>query len=156
MPTIRKATPDDLAVIQALNQKLFIHEQTHIPFFCEEWPYTDVGTDYFKRSIIDKRSQLLVLDDEEKVVGYMMCWVYKKPSLHLKDVLLAEIENTFIEEKYRHQGYGKKMFTMLKKWAKEQGANRMHVGMVTNNLDTVRFYKSIGFQPYETKMDQPL
>lgn len=62
---------------------------------------------------------------------------------------IGEIENMFIDRKYRHTGIGGKLIEQTKKLAKEQGVKKLKVGALANNKNAIDFYKFCNFDDFE-------
>lgn len=57
---------------------------------------------------------------------------------------LVVVWNIRVNEAYRHLGYGSKMFTVIKEWAKEKGCKRIKIESQNNNVKACNFYMSQG------------
>ena len=144
---IRKAKIEDFKEIQRLNYLLFKKEFDEYEHTLNiKWPYTKKAKEYFRDSI--KNSCTLVYEEDNKIVGYMIGRLRKKPA-HRNNIVFVELDNMYIEKEYRGRGVGKKMVKMLEKWAEKKGANKLKVGAFVGNDGGMKFYKKLGFKEYE-------
>lgn len=98
---IRKATENDLKVVQELNYKLFELEfnNNYDPALNMEWTFSEKGEGYFKELI--EEGTVWVAVDGNKIIGYLAGSIDGKPSYATKT--LAELDNFYIDEEYRRQ-----------------------------------------------------
>ncbi len=54
------------------------------------------------------------------------------------------VDTVFVDEKYRRQGYGRKLIQELERRAKEQGVNTIRLD--TFNWQGTEFYKALGYE----------
>ena len=82
-----------------------------------------------------------LLRENNELVGYLMYYYTfssftGSPSLYLEDI--------YIREAYRHQGYGTYCFKYLAKFALENGCERMDFVCLDWNKNAQNFYKKLG------------
>lgn len=79
-------------------------------------------------------------------VGYVFSYLKtRKGKVHKENVV--EIEALFVEENYRKKGIGKKLIESVDCWAKDNfGDYVIELHAINENVDSVKFYKSIGFK----------
>lgn len=152
---VRPATPDDLKTIQDLNHQLFEHDSEWISHLVMDWPYDpQTGQAYFKDVTERPDAACFVAEDNGEVVGYLAGSLKKAESY--RKVKMAELENMFVKEAYRHQGIGKQLASKFKQWCKEQGVQKILVIASAPNEQAIQFYKSIGFEPYSLELEMSL
>ena len=96
----------------------------------------------FEEKIV--KVDLLRLND--KLVGYLMYYYTFSsftgtPSLYLEDI--------YIREDYKHQGFGSFCFKYLAKKALDYGCERMDFVCLDWNVNAQNFYKKIGANPHK-------
>ncbi|MEK7626231.1 MAG: GNAT family N-acetyltransferase [Patescibacteria group bacterium] len=153
MITIRKANIGDLKPIQNLSYKLFRNDEGRISNLVMDWSQGPEGEKYFTDRI-ENRGVCFVAEDDGEVVGYITGEV--KKDISWRSVHISELENIFIEEKYRHQSIGRRLFEELKNWSKENGAQKMTVSPSIPNTSAIEFYKSVGFEPYSLELEMEI
>ena len=81
----------------------------------------------------------MIAEYNEKIIG-VCCLLSIFSSLgkavHLEDVLL--------NEKYRHCGLGRKFFSKIEEFVKEDGYSKMEWSCLDWNTPSIRFYDKIG------------
>ena len=108
---IRKATIEDLNDIANLNNKLFkLEKENYDDTLVENWPLSEDGNEYFEDLIINQ--YVIVATINNKVIGYLAGSINEKGSY--EEVQYGEINNMFIDEKYRKYGIGKKLINEFK------------------------------------------
>ena len=139
---IRKAKPDEIRIIQDLNNALFKSAAERDQFLNHNWPYED-GKNYFKKHITDPNCLCLVAEFEGKIVGYLAGELLGLESW--RPVKRTELQNMFVKEKYRNQGIGANLVEEFLKWSKYKGAKRALVVAYSTNAGAINFYKKTGF-----------
>ncbi len=144
---IRKAKIEDLKEIQRLHSDLIIFERDkYVPTLKKNKPYSKEGISYLRKSINNKDCHVLVCEDKGNLVGLLI------GSFEGKDqgrgIVLAELHPFFLEEKYRGEGIGTKMFKQFKKWAKKKGADTIELGVYFNNKKSIELYEELNFTKY--------
>lgn len=146
---IRSADMSDLSAVQDLNHQLFQHDFEFDPTLDIEWPYKS-GKEYFASAISSNDKCCFVAIDGDEVVGYLAGSI--KDKIDYSTVTFAELDNTLVDEKCRGQGVGKKLFYEFRKWAKDNGADKIVVSAYYGNANAVNFYHKIGFNDYAREM----
>lgn len=146
---IRKATIDDLEDIQRLNNELFKYEYKKFdPLLVVGWPFTESGEKYF-RDIIENEVAFVAVDNDA-TVGYLAGTMDVKNSCYMGT--MAELDNFYVDERYRGNGIGGKMVDEFKKYCSEKGVDTIKVTASALNLGAVAFYKKNGFNESETTL----
>jgi len=103
---IEVATTDDLKDIQNLNLLLFKkeYEEFDKTLNCE-WPMSENGKNYFKKSITEDSHCAFVARVDNKIVGYLVGRTHKDKVLHRILPLLASVQNTDGINFYRKNGF---------------------------------------------------
>ena len=152
---IRKATMNDLSVIQDLNHELFMWDYPNDKALNTNWPYEKAGEYYFRDKINGVEGVCYVVESDGQVVGYVAGKVNKE--IDKRDTLLrSELENIYIKPEFRGSGVGKKLTDHLISWSKELGAQNMTVSAYHNNEGAIGFYKECGFNLYAVTLEKTL
>ncbi len=125
---IRKATLEDLKVVQDLNYKLFDFEHKNFVW---------------------------VAIDNDKIIGYLAGIMKSYNSINAKS---AEVDNFYIEEEYRRLGIGKRLVNEYKEYCKSKGIDTIYVTANAKNKNARSFYQASGFNDeyevtYKMKID---
>lgn len=153
---IRKATIADLQTIQRLNQKLCTKENAD--FDCTvnpNFPNTQGGENYFRKSIQDDNYIALIAENENEVLGYLVGSIEKVGDFR-NIPSFGEVGDMLVEEKYRGQGVGGKLIGEFKKWCLEKGISRIRVIASFDNKKAIEFYKREGFKEYDLILEGDL
>lgn len=88
-----------------------------------------------------KQAEVVIAEVEGKPIGFMLYFFsystfWGRANLYLEDL--------FIDEAYRHKGYGKLMFKALGKIAIENNCKRIDWMCLDWNKKSIEFYESLG------------
>lgn len=141
---------DDLEDVMRLNLNLFKKEHVdHDDSLDLKWPISAAGEEYFADRIVGN-GFAWVAQDGNKIVGYA-CGGFVDRGYRVEGIY-AELENMFIDEKYRRLGIGSNLTKAFLKWCDENKVKYINVTASANNVDTIEFYKSLGFRDYDVKL----
>lgn len=150
---IRKAANKDItAILNLLQQVNFIHHNGRPDLF-------NVGTKYTKEQleniICHNDRPILVADDNGVIKGYAFC-IYQT---HENETILTDIKTLYlddlcVDEKYRGEHIGKKLYDAVLKLAKENGCYNMTLNAWCFNQRAVGFYEKCGMQPLKIYMEK--
>ncbi len=121
------------------------------PYLCELFsqltgkPFDSFGFNV-ELLVNDHRCHCVVLEDEEKVIGFGSLIV----SLTAVNGYVGSIENVIVHEAYRGKGFGRKIMRELLDIAKKEKLK--HVSLTSNPDRTAarNLYRSLGFQLWDT------
>ena len=159
MVSIRKGSLLDLAEVQRLNQALFQHEREQRFYsgdsFNLKWPYEEAGAKYFKDCLSGTpASVVFIAEANGQTAGYLAATCAAKSFLGYKRV--AELDNMFVEARFRSQGTGSKLVDTFKSWALQNQASSIRVGAFALNHRALKFYRRHGFADREIYLEQLL
>jgi GNAT superfamily N-acetyltransferase len=156
---LRRATIEDLAKIQSLNQSLFQFE--HDSGFYQgdsynlNWPYEAAGTNYFTNSLSDNPTDIVfVAEVKRDIIGYL-AGAFTSRAYRTANPI-AEIENMFVEQAHRHHGIGKALVYAFMEWCRVNKVASVRVGAFASNHKAVAFYRSCGFNESELYLEAPI
>jgi ribosomal protein S18 acetylase RimI-like enzyme len=151
---IRKAKPSDLAGIQRLSHALFDYEDQFKHEYNLSWSYEAAGEKYFQKRLKSKKALVFVVEEKDRLIGYTIAFIdnfsYRKPNP------ICEIENIFIEDKYRQRGIGKALMEAVRKKAKSRHVKRLRVGAIAQNKSAIKFYHAQGFKDINLYLEEKL
>ncbi|KYC85931.1 GNAT family N-acetyltransferase [Heyndrickxia sporothermodurans] len=88
----------------------------------------------------DDRSIILVAEDDEKLIGYIVAIGGNvKRTRHSAYLVLGVSEN------YRGRGVASRLFENLFAWAKANAFTRLELSVIKDNIKAVNLYRKMGF-----------
>ena len=150
---IRLATLEDFKNIQKLNRKLFELEYVNFDDTLDiKWPLSENGSNYYKNAISNSYSIVAEVDDN--VVGYFIGSF--NTELDYNIIKQAELDNMYVEEKYRKLGIGKLLFKHFKEECKKKSITEIKVTASFKNRNAIEFYIKNGFEESEITLKQKI
>ena len=149
MITIRKSKFKDLPRISKLVLGQFVKEiNSHIKELetSKEASPTKFIEDYIWRAEERIPSVIYVAEKDGKLIGVAGGSITEH---HWGNSLWGNEEFWFIKKEYRKGKTGLKLFNMLMKWFKDNGATRICMTHYSWNPKVGDFYEKKGFKPYE-------
>ncbi len=148
----RIANMQDVDQIYNLNTELFIVLNT-----LNDRIYNPIGfpMDFIKAMISSPDSDYIVIEDDDKIIGYIL--IEKRESPYkiydsFKEDEFAYVYEVVILPEYRLKGYGKYLIDEANTWAKERGLKSIELNVLSNNYNAIAFYEKVGFENYQIKM----
>ena len=143
---IRKASMDDLNIIQKLNNQLFeLEKENFASTLVKDWPLTLEGKNYFQ-SLINNNYVILAILDEE-IVGYLAGSINEQGSY--EKIKYGEINNMFIKDTCRGFGIGKKLISCFKEYCRQNNIYNLKVTVSFKNKNAIEFYRKNGFLEFD-------
>lgn len=96
----------------------------------------------------DPKHVILVVEEDEKLIGLSDFWVYPE---FIHGGQSAYLNNLFILENYRRKGTGSKLLSETIEKVKEKNAVALHISILPENIIAQNFYKKFGID-WEIKM----
>jgi GNAT superfamily N-acetyltransferase len=81
-----------------------------------------------------------VAEDDDYVVGDLLCYVERRSTARPRDLLLYEIG---VRERYRRRGIGTSLLEAMRKWMEDESVEEVWV--LADNPEAEKFYASFGF-----------
>lgn len=131
---VRKADISDIKIIQKLIKNLAEYEKRP-----QDMTATEETLRYW---IFEKKiATVLIAQYDEEIIGYAIYYPVfgsfaGEAGVHLEDFLL--------KEEYRHRGLGKKFFSRIEEYVKEDGYPKIEWSCLEWNTPSIGFYNSIG------------
>ena len=96
-------------------------------------------------------------DDEENVMGYVFCMDKTYAGNHSTNPdKMLYIDDLCVDEKYRGRHIGQILCEYVKKYASENGYQRITLNVWEFNKSARAFYDALGFEPLKTVMEMRL
>ncbi|HUY01569.1 MAG TPA: GNAT family N-acetyltransferase [Candidatus Deferrimicrobium sp.] len=145
---VRLATLSDLSNIITLWWEMQIDHLKYDKYFYEtksEEKAKDLAANYFANALKDKNHIIIVLEQDQQVVGMLHCEIIQRPPV-LKEEQEAFICEASITQRFRGQGLFQLMFELLKTQLEKRNIHLCNLLLETENLQGFRAYKKCGFQ----------
>jgi ribosomal protein S18 acetylase RimI-like enzyme len=148
---IRPAKSEEWKSIQHLNWQIFEYELKIEPSSNPEFPYTEEAVNYFKKAVEGRDGHVaFVCEDGGVVVGYAIGKLIPDQELtHRVGIKLAQLHTLAVDRNHRGGGIGKKLIAAVRKWAIENGANRLKIVAYAGNQVARGLYRAAGFHEFE-------
>ena len=134
---IRFATSRDIAEIISINFKTLPEHYSN---------------SFFMELLLDSPETFVVAENNNKIIGYIMCRieygfsVLKKMSLARK----GHVVSFAVLEEYRGKGIGKKLVEQSIEGMKIRKCNESYLEVRTDNIPAIKLYESLGFDRIAT------
>ena len=92
----------------------------------------------FFEGFSDPKHVVLVVEEEDKIIGFSDFWVYPE---FIHGGQSAYLNNLFITEEFRRKGIGSKLLFETINKAKDMKAVAMHISVLPENIIAQKFYK---------------
>lgn len=137
--TIRKATREDTELILDFIKKIASYEN-----LLDEVVATPKSLEYW---IFDEnKAEVVFACENGKEIGFALYFYNFSTFVGKAGIYLEDI---FVDEEYRKNGYGKALFKYVASVAVSRGCGRMDWCCLDWNEPSIRFYKSMGAIPMD-------
>jgi GNAT superfamily N-acetyltransferase len=131
---IRKTNEQDSEVILSYIKKIALYEKMSDLVVAT---VDDIKTTIFHK----KQASVLIAEYKDKPIGFMLYFPTYSTFLGRANLYLEDI---YIDEAFRHQGFGKLMFKALAEIAVKEGYHRIDWVCLDWNQKSIEFYESLG------------
>ncbi len=141
--TIRTATLSDIAQLVELRVLMQLEVNR---LSADKIPanYRDLCTEYFKNSISSKKYYGSVAAVDGKIIaGAGVCFYEKPPGISGGVGIAGYVTNVYTLPEYRGKGISTKLMLVLTNFARDLGADKLHLGSTEDGLNV---YKKVGFK----------
>ena len=157
--TIRKATKDDIKLIQQFGYELLEYERKRWdPALEADWPFSESGKKFYEMAI--DKGYVTIAEEEEngdnKPVGYLLGRVSPADKNAARVMATAHLHNIFVYDDYRKKNVGKQLFEDFKSHCKKEGVKKITVTVKVDNTDAIKFYEKTNFKPANMILSQEL
>jgi ribosomal protein S18 acetylase RimI-like enzyme len=150
MIKIRTAGKDDVSALQKLNHELFLDNQKYDPELKVEWPMSEDGNKYFSE-LIDRESYVLIAEDNENPVGYL---VAEEREVEYRKGKSVFIENMGVSPSSQNKGIGGMLVSELVNLINEKGIKKIYVTTYLKNNKALDFYRKNGFSDIDITLEK--
>lgn len=144
MTEVRRATPDDAAVLGRLLWDFNTEFET-------ETDDADVLAARFARLLaLDDIVAVLAEDGDDAPVGF--AFLSLRPAIWF-DGPVSQLEELYVVPGLRSRGIGTQLLDLSRRLVRDLGSPEMHIGVDEVDVDTRRFYERHGFRNIEVGVD---
>ena len=143
MSTVRRATPDDAAVLARLLWDFNTEFET-------ETDDADVLAERFTRILALPEIVAVLAEDEGEAVGFAL--VSLRPAIWF-DGPVSQLEELYVVPRLRSGGIGTQVLALCRRLVLDLGSPEMHINVDEVDVDTRRFYERHGFVNIEDGVD---
>jgi ribosomal protein S18 acetylase RimI-like enzyme len=110
--------------------------------------------DFLKMCMEEENCKIFVAEEGNSIIGYCVIQINEiKNHFVFYDMKSIEILDFCVDEKYRKKGIGKQLFETVKKFAKENDANFIELGVWEFNQNAKKFYEHLGMKTRISRME---
>ncbi len=153
MIKIRLATNEDISILQKLNNEVFLDNASYDPDLDENWAMGAAGKKYFTELVSHTDSLCLIVEEDEKLIGYLAAG---PKEIDYRKSKYVEIQNMGVIPEFRSKGIGKKLIDACFEWAKAKGYEKIWVNSYSANKGAVNFYRKNGFDDIDISLEKSL
>ena len=115
---------------------------------CELWPdhSPEEMTDEYMSLLAREDAAVFVYKEQGEVVGFAQCQLRRDYVEGTETSPVGYLEGIYVREGARRQGIARKLLSECEKWAKAQGCTEFASDCETDNTDSQRFHRSVGFE----------
>ena len=139
--------------IQDLNHRLCKKEHDEFDdTINSDWPFKN-GEEYFKERIENGCALIAVIND--KHVGYLVGGIVSV-EYYRKVKIVAELENMFVDDRFRNMKIGTKLCEKFSEWCKNNKVSRIKTVVSAGNVKGQNFYRKSGFKDYSISFEKEI
>jgi len=149
MIRIKRADKVDIDNIVNLRNALDIYHRKFDKLLNTDFKRKQYNKRLIKSKIKSKNAILLVALDKNKIIGYALGWIEKRPAHAFRIGYFCDI---FIIRNYRNKGIGKKLIKGLMNWFKSKKIKYVTLDVYSKNKTAIKAFYSIGFKELSRHM----
>lgn len=150
---IRKAKENDIPrVLDLLSQVNDVHAEGRPDFFIKgKRKYNE--SDLVK-IISDENTPVFVCEEDDDIKGYAFCVMQDLSKCHnLHPDKSLYVDDICVDEKYRRQGVGRKLYDFVIQYAKNEGCFNVTLNVWDKNPEAKAFYEDMGMKVQKVCME---
>lgn len=153
--TVRRAQEKDIpAVTELLRQVNLVHHEGRPDLFKKATKYTP---DELREIFRNDSTPVFVAEKDSRVVGHGFCILQRPENTRmLTDILTLYIDDICVDESERGKNAGRTIYEHIVSYARLLGCYNVTLNVWTCNPGAVKFYESLGLEPYKTGMEKIL
>ncbi|MEK7590135.1 MAG: GNAT family N-acetyltransferase [Patescibacteria group bacterium] len=147
---IRKAaTKDAIGILELMKQLIDLHHRLD-PYYKQFSQYRNLR-DYINEAATSRDKILLVAEEDNAVLGYIIGTIEETPFYATEDKIGA-IADATVAEQYRRRGVLRLLFNEALAWFNKKGIKRIELSVDARNEAAVAAWKKLGFKDYKLRM----
>lgn len=153
---IRRAEERDIpAIMELLKQVNRIHYEGRQDLFHLTTKYTEEDLrDLFDN---DLTPVFVAEDEDKKVLGHGFCILQHPQNPRLqKDILTLYVDDICVDETSRGQNIGRTIYEHILCFARARGCYNVTLNVWSCNPGAMRFYETLGLEPYRIGLEKVL
>lgn len=151
MIAIRKIRKTDAESFLELCRKLDEETQFMMLEAGERQTSIEEQAQHIKQILQRSNQTIFVAEADNKLTGYLAAYGGDfKRNQHCAHIIVG------ILQAFSGRGIGKKLFSELEKWAKQNGVHRLELTVMRHNERAINLYQKMGFEIEGTKRDSLL
>jgi GNAT superfamily N-acetyltransferase len=152
---VRRALPDDRAVLLALNDELQEFERALRPSRSPGNAIAAKNLDRTERELVRKPKDgaLFVAEQAGEVVGFVTCFLGEDFFEAVREEV--QIRDLVVTASARQSGAGRALLDAVRQFARERDVQRVTVGVLQANAVAMAAYARLGFQPMYVFLEMP-
>ena len=152
---IRRAKTSDIEIIQEFGSKLLNYErENYDSSLNSEWAFSDGAKERYLNAI--QNGYVIIAEMNEQPVGFLIGSIIEPKANSARQIKQANLQNLYVDEKFREAGIGKELFLNFKKYCQDNHVKQLNVSVLAANKAAVEFYNAIGFKPRSINFFQEL
>jgi ribosomal protein S18 acetylase RimI-like enzyme len=147
MATIRRATPDDVAVAAELGAATFVETFGHLypPEDLQAFLDKNHSLESWSRTLADPhRAMWIVKHENGRHIGFLVVGACKLPMQHM-EAEAGEIQQLYVLAEFHNLRLGARLMDLGLEWLASQGRSPLYIGVWSENYGAQRFYARYGF-----------
>jgi len=149
---IREATEKDEEKIKELIKKLHAFEIPMEELYVAKPDTADRNLMFFKHKTKNNNGTIFVVEIDDKIIGYAVCWIERRPTYLYKVDKIGYISDVFVEEPYRGRGIGSALLGKILEWFKNKNIKYVELSVLAKNEKAKKFYEKHGFKVYSLNL----
>lgn len=153
--TIRRARLDDYAQACRLMDALDELHRDHLPWIFKT-PDGQPRSEAYFSDLLSRDDSGVFVADAGHVVGVALGLLRSAPEFPVFRKLRGGVlDGLVVDPMWRGRGIGKRLTHAVEEWALESGASWIELNVYEFNTEARRFYESLGYLPFSTKLRKP-
>jgi ribosomal protein S18 acetylase RimI-like enzyme len=106
---------------------------------------------YFERSIRSRHGYVLVCEEDDRIVGYMLSRIQKNIPV-FKENWIGYLSDAYLQEPFRNKGIGSEMWQLSVDWFRSKDVKELSLRVLDCNPNAHAAYRKWGFKDLLTEM----
>lgn len=154
--TVRRALPGDHQAIMRIAGPVHDDHARAVPARLREG-VTPLPADYFHGLIESPDAEILVAEDDHRIVGFIILKVQAAPAIPiLRPRRTVLVDLIAVDASERGRGIGTALMNTVATWARECGAESLELKVYEFNSSAIEFYEGLGMQTVSRTMSLAL